>query len=204
VNPRQRIRLHRSWLTVAGQLVAALAGVALIWGALVVGGLTAGIAPRDVDSATGYRSVRDAVTGVTDHDVEDATVRLAVGLGGLALAVAFAAMARAQLPRPRLARGSVQVGAQQRGSTTVAPRAVERAVEGAAIRHPSVEAATGRYGADEMALDVTLGKPGDAAGALRAVRDAARESLRDHGLPETPVHVTLTKHDPTAGREVRP
>jgi hypothetical protein len=78
---------------------------------------------------------------------------------------------------------------------------VERAVEVAAVRHPSVESALGRYGADELSLDVTLRRPWDAPGALRAVREAARGSLRDHGLPLTPVHVTLTKHDPTAGRE---
>jgi hypothetical protein len=202
VSPRQRIRLHRSWLTVAGQLVAALAGLALIWGAVAVGLLIAGVAPRDVDAATGYQRVHRAVTGLGDDDVEGGTVRLAVGLGGLALGGAFAAMARAQLPRPSLARGPLQLGEDDRGLTVVAPRAVERAAEVAAVRHPSVESALGRFGADELSLDVTLGLPGDAPGALRAVREAARGSLRDHGLPLTPVHVTLTKHDPDSGKGI--
>jgi hypothetical protein len=196
VSRRQRIRLHRSWLTVAGQLVAALVGLALIWGAVAVGLLVAGVAPGDVDAATGYARVHDALTGIADADVQDGTVRLVVGLGGLVLAGVFAAMARAQLPRPTLARGAFQLPEGDRGMTVVAPRAVERAVEVAATRQRSVESALGRYGADELSLDVTVGSPGDPGGTLRAVREAARTSLRDHGLPETPVHVTLTKHDP--------
>jgi hypothetical protein len=163
---------------------------------VAVGLLTVGVAPHDVDAATGYARVHDAVTGITDQDVQDPTVRVAVGLGGLALAGVFAAMARAQLPRPTLARGALQLGDDERGLTVVAPRAVERAVEVAATRHPAVASALGRYGADELSLDVTVGKPRDPAGTLRAVREAARGSLREHGLPETPVHVTLTKHDP--------
>jgi hypothetical protein len=201
VSPRQRLRFHRSWLTVAGQLVAGLVGLALIWGAVVVGLLLVGVAPHDVDDVTGYARAHDAVAGLADDDVEDGTVRLAVGLGGLALAVVFAAMARAQLPRPQLARGSLQVGVENRGVTMVAPRAVERAVEVAARSHPLVEDALGRYGADDVALSVTLGPRGDAPAALRAVREAARRSLQDHGLPLAPVHVTLTKHDPDTGKD---
>jgi hypothetical protein len=201
VRPRQRLRLRRSWLTVAGQLVAALAGLALIWGAVVVGLLLVGVAPHDVDAGTGYARAHRAVTGLADHDVENGTVRLAVGVGGLVLAVVFAAMARAQLPHPQLARGSLQVGEEDRGVTVVAPRAVERAVEVAARSHPSVQDALGRYGTDELAVSVTLGPPGDAPGALRAVREAARRSLQTHGLPAAPVHVTLTKHDPHSGKE---
>jgi hypothetical protein len=93
------------------------------------------------------------------------------------------------------------VGVENRGVTMVAPRAVERAVEVAARSHPSVDDALGRYGTDELALSVTLGPRGDAPAALRAVREAARSSLQDHGLPLAPVHVTLTKHHPDRGKD---
>ena len=204
MNPRQRITLQRSWLTVAGQLVAGLVGLALLWGAVVVGLLVAGVAPGTVRSVTGYDSAYSAVAGIESADVRGGTVRLVVGLGGLVLAVALGFMARAQLPRPHLARGSVGLGDQDdlRGRTVVAPRAVERAVEAAALEHPAVRAARGRYADEGLDLAVGLNQAGDLPATLRAVRGAARESLERHGLPQAPVNVTLAKLDATQGRDL--
>lgn len=202
MSPRQRVAADRSALTVAGQIVAALVGLALVWGALVVGLLLAGVEPASVNSFTGYDDAHGAVAGVGDGDVADGTVRLLVGLGGLLAALALGLLARAQLPRPRLARSPVELGDDARGQTTVAPRAVERTVEAAALGHPAVARAAGRFGEEELALDLTLADPGDVPGVLRAVRASARDSLETHGLPAAPVHVTLVRLDRPPRRDL--
>lgn len=202
MNPRQRITLQRSWLTVAGQLVAGLIGLALVWGAVAAGLLLAGVAPDTVQSLTGYDRVYRALAGIEDGDVAGTAVRIAVGAGGLVAAVVLAAMARAQLPRPHLARGAVELNDGEKGRTVVSPRAVERAVEAAALDHPAVQAAAGRYGGDGLQLNVGLDRAGDLADTLRAIRGSARESLERHGLPQAPVNVTLAKLDATQGRDL--
>ena len=192
MSPRQRLRLRRSWLTVAGQLVAAVVGLALIWGAVVAALLLVGVDTGTVRSLTGYESAYRALAGIEAADVQGGTVRLAVGLGGLVAALVLAL----------LARGAVELGDGDRGRTVVAPRAVERAVEAAALDNPAVRAARGRYGGDGLALDVGLAGAGRVPDTLHAVRTAARRSLERHGLPATPVHVTLTKLEATPGRDL--
>jgi hypothetical protein len=174
----------------------------LLWGAGVIGALAAGVDPSTVSSVTGYDAVYRALAGIAADDVAGGAVRLAVGLGGLAAAVLLALMARAQLPAPRLARGAVELEDGLHGRTTVSARAVERAAESAAVGQPAVRAAAGRFGAEGVALDVTLERADDVAGVLRSVRGAARESLLAHGLPLTAVDVTLTKFDAAQGREL--
>lgn len=202
MRPRQRLALRRSALTVIGQLFAGLIGLALLWGALVIGALAAGIDPSSVASASGYQSVHSGLSGITTEDVQGSTVRLIVGLGGVVAAVLLGLMARAQLPAPRLARGAVELEDGLRGRTTVSPRAVERVVESAAVSEPSVRAAAGRFAGESLALDVTLEQPDDVAGVLREVHRAARDALLTHGLPVAVVDVTLTKFDAAQGREL--
>ncbi|MGI8846382.1 MAG: hypothetical protein ACR2HC_09475 [Thermoleophilaceae bacterium] len=202
MRPRQRVQLRRSALTVIGQLVAGLIGLGLLWGAIVIGALAAGVDPPTVSTVTGYHAVHRALAGISADDVMGGGFRLAVGVGGLVAAVLFGLMARAQLPAPHLARGALELDDGVRGRTTVSPRAVERAAESAANDLPAVRGAAGRFGADAMALDVTLERADDVAGVLRSVRAAAREALITHGLPLTAVDVTLTKFDAAQGREL--
>lgn len=202
MRPRQRLRLRRSAVTVIGQLVAAVLGLGLLWGAAVVGALAAGVDHATVASFTGYDAVHRALSDISSTDVQRDRVRLAVGLGGLAAAILLGLMARAQLPAPRLARGSVELEDGVRGRTTVAPRAVERAAESAAVQQHAVQSAAGRWSADTLALDVTVERADDLPRVLRSVRNAAREALEIHGLPAAAVDVTLTKFDAAQGREL--
>lgn len=199
---RQRIRTRSSPLALLGLLPLALLALALIWYGAMVVLLAAKVSPADVDGISGYRSVYDFLSRLDPADV-DGRVRLIAGLAGLATFLVCAYLATKALARPYLARTELTLGSDGGGVVTVQPRAIERTIEAAALEHPVVRRAAGRYEGDELMLGVGLSRASDAAETLREVRRRARAALGEHDLPVLPVNVTLTGVDENNRRELR-
>lgn len=199
---RQRIRLRSSPLRFVGRALVVLLALALVWYGLMVVLLAVKVSPSTVNSISGYRSAYDYLAGLGPDDV-DGTVRAIVAGAGLLAFLLFGWLATRELPRPYLARHEVELHADDHGEVTVEPRAVERAAEIAACRHPSVLAASGRYATDGITLSVTLRRAREAADSLREVQQRAVASLSEHGLPTVPVDVTLAHFDRKTRRELQ-
>ena len=190
---RQRIRVERSTLVFLGQLVTVLIALLLVWYGLILGLLAIGVlGAGTADVLTGYRAVFDELAALEGDDV-DGIVRLFTGLGGLLGFLLFGWLALKQVPRPQLARGELLVAEDAHGEVTLAPRAFERAAEGAALGSDAVTGAAGRYGGDDVSVDITVNRAHDVADTLRDVQRRIRLALSRHELPDVPVHVTVTK-----------
>lgn len=200
--PRQRIRATTSPLAFFGLLPSTLLALALIWYGAMVVLLAAKVSPADVNRVSGYRTVYRFVSGLGPADI-DARVRLIAGLIGLATFLIGSYLAARSLARPYLARTELTLDTDGRGGTTVQPRAIERAIESAALGQAGVRAAAGRYEAGEMSLNVALGNAADAAEMLRETRRRARAALDEHDLPVLPVNVTLTGYQQNHRRELQ-
>lgn len=199
---RQRLRTRTSPLAVLGRVVVALFALALIWYGLMTLLLALKVSPATVESISGYRTVYDELARISASDVEDGTTRLIVGLAGLAALLIFGFLALKEIPRPYLARHDLDLVQDDRGTVTVAPRAIEHMAEMAARGNPSVASASGRYGDDELAVAVTVRRAHDVAEALTDVRARVRSALADHDLPVVTVDVTLTGFDRKTRREL--
>ena len=189
---RQRLHARTSRLASVGRIVLVLLSLALLWyGAMVVLLALDLASPGTVDRISGYRTAFDALAGLTPQDV-DGPVRAIVAAAGVLAFLAFGWLALKEVPRPYLARQDVELEGSERGDVTVEARAVERAAEVAACQHPSVHAASGRYGTDALDLAVDVRRARGVADTLADVHDRVRRSLADHGLPAVPVNVSLT------------
>jgi hypothetical protein len=192
---RQRIRVERSTPAVLGQLVTVLIALVLTWYGLILGLMAIDVLDPDAANAvTGYRSLFDELAALADDDV-DGIVRLFTGVGGLLAFLVFGWLALKQIPRPQLARGELLVTHDAGGEVTLAPRAFERAAESAALGNDAVTGAAGRYGGEDVSVDITVNRAPDVADTLRDVQRRVRHALSRHELPDVPVHVTVTKFD---------
>ena len=198
---RQRLRTRTSRLASAGRIVLLLFALALVWYGLMVVLLAAGVGAGTVDAISGYRTAFDALSALGPQDV-DGTVRVVVAVAGVLAFLVFGWLALKEVPRPYLARQDVELEESERGDVTVEARAVERAVELAACGHPSVQAASGRYGTDVVELSIDVRRARGVADTLRDVHERARTSLTEHGLPAVPVNVSLTGFDRRQRREL--
>ena len=199
---RQRVRSRGSALRFVGRLlVLALAG-ALIWYGLMTILLAAGVSPGTVDRLSGYRTAYDFLTGLTPQDVSGTTTRAIVAGVGLLAFLVFGLLALRELPRPYLTRQDLELTADERGEVVVEPRAIERMAETAAAMHPAVSGANGRYGVDELSVDVSVRRARDVADTLSDVQGRVRRALDQHGLPAVPVDVTLSGFDRKHRREL--
>ena len=200
--PRQRLRTRTSPLAALGRVVVALFALALIWYGLMTLLLAFKVSPDTVDSISGYRTVYDELARTSAADVRDQTTRLITGLAGLAALLIFGCLALKEIPRPYLARHDLDLLEDDRGTVTVAPRAIEHMAEMAAEGHPFVASASGRYGGDDLAVAVTVRRAHDVADTLTDVRTRVRRALGDHDLPVVTVDVTLTGFDRKTRREL--
>ena len=198
---RQRLRNRGSALSLASHVVVIALSLALIWGGAIVLLLALKVEPETVQSITGYASVYDALRDLGPTDF-DSTTRAITAAVGVALALICGYLAYKLLPRPYLARRDIDLFRDERGEAVVEPRAIERLGEVTAEREAGVAAATGRYGTDELAVDVTLSRTRDLAGSLEGVRRAVRAALEEHGLPVVPVNVTLAGYQRKTRREL--
>jgi len=200
--PRQRLR-SRSWSLsrVLGSILVVALALALAYAGLVVALLAFGVSAADVDAITGYQSVYDALSAISAGDVSGG-VRLIAGIAGIAAFALFGVLAWGALPRPYLARSDTRISDGERGYVNVSARALERAVEGAALGVPAVTDARARTDDERVTVDVTAVGAADVPATLASVRARARESLRAHELPELPVDCTLTALERKNRREL--
>ena len=107
----------------------------------------------------------------------------------------FGLLALKQVPRPYLARNPLTLAEEERGTSTVERRAIERAAEVAACAHPFVTDATGRYVENGIELEIDVKRADDLPDTLHEVQQGVAEALRQHDLPDGPVSVTLAGFD---------
>lgn len=198
---RQRLTTRQSPAAFVGKALVVLFGAALVWYGLMLALLALKVAPTTVNSISGYRSAYNALTGIAPADISGTTRAIVAGAGVFAFLI-FGYLALRALPRPYLARHDLDLDTGPRGHTIVAPRAVERLAESAALGHASVVGAAGRYGTDELTLTVSVGRASGLADALTEVQQRALRAFDDHDLPRMPVRVTLTGFDPPSKREL--
>src|SRR5947209_1558566 len=199
---RQRLRIGSSPLALLGRIVLLLFALALVWYGAMLVLLAFKLSPTTVNQLSGYRSAYNYLAGLQRGDVTGET-RLIAGLAGLAGFLIFGYLAFKELPRPYLARSELRLVDDERGVVDVAPRAIERAVEGAAMERDEVQDAVARYGGDELSLHLSVTRARELPEILHAVHDRTREQLVAHGLPELPVNVTLTGYQRTRRRELQ-
>lgn len=150
---------------------------------------------------SGYRTAYDYLAALVADDVGEST-RLIAGVAGVAGFLFFGYLAIKEIPRPYLARGDLRLKEDDRGVVDVEPRAIERIAETAACKHRAVGSVTGRYGTDELAVDLGVKRARELDETLGDVQARVLHALDRHGLPPTPVVVTLTGFDRKQRREL--
>jgi hypothetical protein len=199
---RQRVRVEgSSTANVVGRALVALLGVAIAYYGLMLMMLAFKVSPSFVNEISGYRTAFDYLSGLEPGDISRVDRLIVAGVALLLALIALSLIWRG-LPRPHLARHEVKVTETELGTTEIGPRAMERAVEVAALEHPAVVGARARLEDDGIALAVTAGRAEDLVKTLHEVEDRAFESLRRHQLGLERVDVTLAGYDSPNGREL--
>lgn len=200
---RQRLRERGSPLMFLGRLVTLVFALALVWYGLMTVLLALKVSHSTVDAISGYRTAFDWLSGLTPADVDGDATRAIVAAAGVVAFLLFGYLALKQLPRPYLARRDLDLGADDRGTLTVQPRAVERLAEVAATAHPAVTGARGRYSSDDLSVDLTVRRARDLANTMHDAQRRIAQALDKHELPAMPVNVTLTGYDRRQRRELQ-
>lgn len=198
---RQRIHTRTPRLRAVSRAVLLVFALALGWYGVMLVLVAAGLPMQAADRLTGHRTALLFFSSLAPDDLTP-LVRAIAGAAGLVAFVVFGLLALVELPRPYLARGEVTLSADEHGRVTIEPRALERLAESAASRHPAVSSASGRWGDQEMTVNVGVRRSGDLAATLRDVRGRVREAITEHGLPERRVNVTLAGYDSSRPREL--
>jgi hypothetical protein len=198
---RQRVNLRTPIL---GHLVAGLTivlGALLLWYGLMVVLLAVKVSPHTVNSLSAYRTLYDDAVDLKRGDFTTLR-RLIAGFAGLIAFLVFIYLAFKAWPRPYLARGEITLADDERGMTTIEPRAIERVAELAARGNADVTTASGRLGDEELSIAVGARRASSAAQTLQDVHQRVRSELERHDLPSLPVNVTLTSYDRQTRREL--
>jgi len=198
---RQRLHGRGSPVVFLGLLLLVPVALALIWYGAMLVALAVKTSPETVNAISGYRDAYDFLAGLEAGDVTG-RVRLIASLAGLSAFVVFGFLAWKQIPRPYLVRGELTLAENNRGTSMVEPRAIERAAEVAARAHPSVSDATGRYGEDGIDVDLDVNRAGDVLGTLHEAQLRVSEALQRHELPDVAIRVTLTGFERQRRREL--
>ena len=199
---RQRLRIRVSPVAYLGDVLAVVAGGALVWYGLMLVLLGFKVSPSRIDQISAYRTIYDYFAGLAPGDITD-RVRLIAGLAGFATFLLCAYLAWKKLPRPYLARSSLDLYEDELTTVSVEPRAIERAAEVAAREHPAVSGAAARYAAEEgLTVGVAVTQARGVPDTVHDVRDRVTAALAQHDLPQMPVNVTLTGFDRKHRREL--
>jgi hypothetical protein len=199
--PRQRLRTRTSALALVGRILVVLLALALVWAGLMLLLLALGVDPGTVDMLSGYRRAYDFLAGLGTGDVSD-RARLVAAIAGVLAFLCFGYLALKEIPRPYLSRHELELGADERGTIVVEPRAIERVAEAAAAQHPAVAGAAGRYGGDDLALQITVRRAREVPETLADVQARVVAALERHGLPVIPVNLTLAGFERRTRREL--
>jgi hypothetical protein len=200
---RQRLRERTSPAMFVGRLVTLILALALVWYGLMTFLLAVKVSPSTVDSISGYRTAFDWLSELTPADVDGTTTRAIVAAAGVAAFLVFGYLALKQLPRTYLTRHDLDLTADDQGEVVVAPRAIERLAESAAISHPAVTRARGRYSVDDLTVDLTIRRARDLAGSMNDAQERVASALRQHELPTMPVNITLTGYERRQRRDLQ-
>jgi hypothetical protein len=201
--PRQRLRQRTPPLAFVGRALTFALALALVWYGLMTVLLAIKVSATTVDSLSGYRAIYEWASGLTPDDVDADTTRAVMAGAGIAAFFIFGYLAYKQLPRPYLARRDLELAADDHGEVTVEPRAIERLAEVAAASHPAVTEARGRYGRDDLSVDITVRRARDLATTLQDAQQRVVDALGRHDLPAMPVNVTLTGYDRRHRRDLQ-
>ncbi len=199
--PRQRLRIGSSPFALLGRVVLVVFALVLVWYGIMLALLALKLSPHTVNQLSGYRGLYAHLAALKPRDATGDT-RLIAGLAGLAGLLGFGFLAFKELPRPHLARAALRLRGDERGVVEVAPRAIERVVEAAALELEAVLRVAARYGGDQLTVNIDVIRAGELPETLRSVRTRAREQLAVHGLPGLPVNVTLTGFERLQRREL--
>jgi hypothetical protein len=200
---RQRVRARTSPLSYIGRLILILFCLALIWYGLIVLLLALGFLRAPTADGVSYLySGFDYLASLQALDFASGTVRAILIGAGLLAFVVFGYLALKEIPRPYLARHTLELGEDDRGIVAVEPRAIERAAEGAAFGNAAVTSARGRYSNDGLEVDVSVNRPREVPETLRDVQERVTDALGRHDLPPHPVSVILTGYEPEQLREI--
>jgi hypothetical protein len=200
---RQRVRARSFPVArVAADAVVTIFALALVWGGAMLVLLAFKVSTGTVNGLSGYRTAYDYLAGLGPQDVGP-TTRLVAAIGGLSACVIFGYLAWLVVPRPYLARTQLRLTGDARGTVDVHARAIERAVELAALEHPAITAASARYATDDLTIHISASRADALAGTLQDVHRRARESLALHELPALPVNITLVRFEPQNRRELQ-
>lgn len=201
--PRQRLRARRFPLAqLLLRLITVLAGLALIWYGAMTVLLALKASPHTVNGISAYRTIYDHLVTITAQDLTG-RVRIIVAIAGVVCLLVFALLSWRALPRPYLTRGELDLSEEAgRGRTVIAARAIERAAEVAALQHPLVVGAAGRYGTEDVGVAVTVRQAGELAHTLPAIQQRVADALREHDLPSLPINITLVGFDRSNRREL--
>lgn len=200
--PRQRLGLPGGVLTTLGQKLMVLVGLALVWGGAVVVLLAAGVAPADVQTYTGWRTVYDELAALGPASWDDTTA-IVVAVVGVVLFLVLLRLGWAQRITPHLARTDEVLRDDELGTVTVDPRAIERAAEIAAGRGAAVHAVRARLGEDELTVTIHARGADEIAETLRGAQQRVRAALQDTGTPEQSVRVVVTRFTAPSTRDLR-
>jgi hypothetical protein len=199
---RQRIHVEGSTTaTTVGRLLVALLGAAIAWYGLMLMMLAFKVSPGFVNDISGYRTAFDYLSGLTPADISS-TDRVMVAAVALILGLIALLLLWRGFPRPHLARHEFKVTETDLGTTEIGPRAVERAVEVAALEQTAVVGARARLEDDGIALAVTARGAAELPKTLHEVEERAVASLERHQLELDRVDVTLAGYDSPNGREL--
>jgi hypothetical protein len=198
---RQRVNLRAPALGHVVQALTIVLALGLLWYGLMVVLLAVKVSPHTVNSLSAYRTLYDDVVGLKASDFTTLR-RLIAGFAALLAFAVFVYLAFKAWPRPFLARGDVPLSDDDRGTTVIQPRAIERVAELAACGNPDVTSASGRLGDEELNVGIDSRRASSAAATLRDVQERVRTELARHELPSLAVNVTLTGYDRQTRREL--
>ena len=201
MTPRRRVRARTSPVALVGRILVVLLALALLWYGLMLVLLALGVDPGTVDRISGYRTAFDYLAGLREGDLSD-LARLIAAVAGVLAFFLFGYLALKELPRPYFARQDVDLAEDERGRVVVEPRAVERVAELAASTHPAVAGAAGRFGGDDLTVNLGVRRARGLAEALDDVHGRVVAALEQHGLPAVDVHLTLTGFERRTRREL--
>lgn len=198
---RQRVNLRTPALAYLVRALTIVLALVLIWYGLMVILLAVKVSPHTVNSISAYRTLYNDAASLKSTDFTTIR-RLVAAFAGLIALLIFIYLALQELPRPHLARDDVALSDDERGTTVVKPRAVERVAEVSALRNQDVATAAGRLGDEELNLNLSLRRASTAAQTLRDVHQRVRADLEHHELPTLPINVTLTGYNRKTRREL--
>ena len=200
---RQRLRVEASTLvTVVTRILVVGLGAALAYYGAMLVLLAFKVSPDTVNDLCGYRSAFDYLAGLTAVDISSSD-RLIIAIGGVVVGLVSLLLLWRGLPSTHLARHPLILANGDRGVTEIQPRAMERAVEAAALGHAGIVGARARLGDEAIDLAVTADDAADLVSTLREVVDLARESLTKHQLELERVDVTLAGYKGQNGRNLK-